>query len=115
MARAASAGPCEQVRAALGPETPRAWTPLPGLAGQHGSLASLGPAWRAGRAITHNVFRGFRGPPPADRRSGDVTSGPVWNRARAAGLRLPALRRERLGPASTANTGWLNSTRLPNR
>lgn len=34
------------------------------LAGRLGLLLGLGPAWRADPAITHNVFRGFRGPLP---------------------------------------------------
>lgn len=32
-----------------------------GGAAGFGSLLGLGPAWRAGPEITHNVFRGFRG------------------------------------------------------
>lgn len=66
---AAAAGDPELVRATPGTDRQLAWRPLRGLAGQLGSLPSLGPAWRAGPAITHYVFRGFRGPPPADRRS----------------------------------------------
>ena len=62
--RASAVGDPEPVRAARGTERLLAWGPLSGLAGRLGSFPSLGPAWRAGPAITHNVFRGFRGPLP---------------------------------------------------
>lgn len=61
-------GPGSRARTAAAEEL-LARRPLPGLAERLDYLPGLGSAWKAGPAITHNVFRGFRGPSLADRRS----------------------------------------------
>lgn len=79
-----------------------------GIAGL-GSPLALGPAWRAGPAITHNVFRGFRGPLLRIGGVDDVT--------RAKSGAKPGLLgcRERPRPAQPAKAQWPNSTGLHNR